>query len=118
MLTCTRLHQKSLKAQALNLQFQNSRGPRQPFVFCCLNTQFPLYDILAHYVIRGLQLDIFGGNVPLLFEIESSCLFCLFLELEVLIEKGSAAVSCEANRTKTVCRTVEHMNSFLLKSIA
>ena len=37
--------------------------------------------------------------------------------LEVLIEKGSAAVSCEANRTKTVCRTVEHMNSFLLKSI-
>ena len=57
---------------------------------------------------------IFGGNVPLLCEIESSC---LFLELEVLIEKGSAAVSCEANRTKTVCRTVEHMNSFLLKSI-
>ena len=32
--------------------------------------------------------------------------------LEVLIEKGSAAVSCDANRTKTVCRTVEHMNSF------
>ena len=37
--------------------------------------------------------------------------------LEVLIEKGSAAVSCDANRTKTVCRTVEHMNFFLLKSI-
>ena len=37
--------------------------------------------------------------------------------LEVLIEKGSAAVSCNANRTKTVCRTVEHINSFLLKSI-
>ena len=37
-------------------------------------------------------------------------------KLEVLIEKGSAAVSCNANRTKTVCRTVEHMN-FLLKSI-
>ena len=36
---------------------------------------------------------------------------------EVLIEKGNAAVSCDANRTKTVCRTVEHMNSFLLKSI-
>ena len=33
--------------------------------------------------------------------------------LEVLIEKGSAAVSCDANRTKTVCRTVEHMNFFL-----
>ena len=33
--------------------------------------------------------------------------------LEVLIEEGSAAVSCDANRTKTVCRTVEHMNSFL-----
>ena len=31
--------------------------------------------------------------------------------LEVLIEKGSAAVSCDANRTKTVCRTVEHMNA-------
>ena len=39
------------------------------------------------------------------------------LILEVLIEKGSAAVSCDArNRTKTVCRTTEHMN-FLLKSI-
>ena len=37
--------------------------------------------------------------------------------LEVLIEEGSAAVSCDANRTKTVCKTVEHMNSFLLKSI-
>ena len=33
---------------------------------------------------------------------------------EVLIEKGSAAVSCEANRMKTVCRTVERINSFLL----
>ena len=33
--------------------------------------------------------------------------------LEVLTEKGSAAVSCDANRTKTVCRTVEHMNFFL-----
>ena len=38
-------------------------------------------------------------------------------KIEVLIEKGSAAVSCNANRTKTVCRTVEHMNFFLLKSI-
>ena len=38
--------------------------------------------------------------------------------LEVLIEKGSAAVSCNANRTKTVYRTVEQMNSFLLKSIS
>ena len=37
--------------------------------------------------------------------------------LEVLIEEGSAAVSCDANGTKKVCRTVEHMNSFLLKSI-
>ena len=35
------------------------------------------------------------------------------VKLEVLIEKGSAAVSCDANRTKTVCRTVEHMNFFL-----
>ena len=33
-------------------------------------------------------------------------------KLKVLIEKGSAAVSCDANRTKTVCRTVEHMNFF------
>ena len=33
-------------------------------------------------------------------------------KLEVLIEKGSAAVSCNANRTKTVCRTVEHVNFF------
>ena len=33
-------------------------------------------------------------------------------KLEVLIEKGSAAVSCDANRTKTVCRTVKHMNFF------
>ena len=37
--------------------------------------------------------------------------------LEVLIEKRSAAVSCDANRTKAVGRTVEQMNSFLLKSI-
>ena len=44
-------------------------------------------------------------------------LLLLSLLLEVLIEKGSAAVSCDANRTKTVCRTVEHMDSFLLKSI-
>ena len=35
--------------------------------------------------------------------------------LEVLIEKGSAAVSCNANRTKTVCRTVEQMNSFFVQ---
>ena len=34
-------------------------------------------------------------------------------KLEVLIEKGSAAVSCDANRTKTVCRTVKHMNVLL-----
>ena len=34
-------------------------------------------------------------------------------KLEVLIEKGSAAVSCDASRAKTVCRTVEHMNFFL-----
>ena len=33
-------------------------------------------------------------------------------KLKVLIEKGSAAVSCDANRTKTVCRTVEHTNFF------
>ena len=33
-------------------------------------------------------------------------------KLEVLIEKRSAAVSCNANRTKTVCRTVEHVNFF------
>ena len=33
------------------------------------------------------------------------------------MEKGSAAVSCDANRIKTVCRIVEHMNSFLLKSV-
>ena len=36
-------------------------------------------------------------------------------KLEVLIEKGSAAVSCNANRTKTVWRTVEHMNFFFIK---
>ena len=35
------------------------------------------------------------------------------ISLEVLIEKGSAAVNCDANRTKTVSRTVEHMNFFL-----
>ena len=32
------------------------------------------------------------------------------------MEKGSAALSYDANRTKTVCRTVEHMtdmNSFI-----
>ena len=34
-------------------------------------------------------------------------------KLEVLIEKRSAAMSCDANRTKTVCRTVKHMNFFL-----
>ena len=34
-------------------------------------------------------------------------------KLEVLIEKGSAAVSCNANRTKTVCKTVEHVNFFI-----
>ena len=33
--------------------------------------------------------------------------------LEVLIEEGSAAVSCDANRTKTVCRTVEHEFFFI-----
>ena len=33
-------------------------------------------------------------------------------KLEILIEKESAAVSCDANRTKTVCRTVEHINIF------
>ena len=39
--------------------------------------------------------------------------YFLSIILEVLIEKGSAAVSCDVNRTKTVCRTVEHMNFFL-----
>ena len=34
-------------------------------------------------------------------------------KLEVLIEKGSAAVSSDANRAKTVCRTVEQMIFFL-----
>ena len=34
-------------------------------------------------------------------------------KLEVLIEKGGAAVSCNANRTKTVCKTVEHVNFFI-----
>ena len=29
-------------------------------------------------------------------------------KLEVLIEKGRAAVSCDSNSTKIVCRTVEH----------
>ena len=33
--------------------------------------------------------------------------------LEVLIEKGNAAVSCDENRTKTVCRTVEHKFFFI-----
>ena len=33
-------------------------------------------------------------------------------KLKVLIEKGSPAVSCDANRTKTVRRTVEQMNFF------
>ena len=33
--------------------------------------------------------------------------------LEVLIEKGSAAVSCNANRPKTVGRPVEEMNFFV-----
>ena len=37
----------------------------------------------------------------------------ILLRLEVLIEKGSGPVSCDANRTKTVCRRVKHMNFFL-----
>ena len=37
----------------------------------------------------------------------------VLFRLEVLIEKGIAAVSCDANRTKTVCRTVEDMSFFL-----
>ena len=37
----------------------------------------------------------------------------VLFRLEVLIERGGAAVSCDANRTKTVCRAVEHMNFFL-----
>ena len=59
------------------------------------------------YSFRGrvsLQTKLNAG----LSEQEQEDLF----QLEVLIEKGSAAVSCDANRTKTVCRTVEHMNSF------
>ena len=40
-------------------------------------------------------------------------LISLDSKLEVLIEKGSAAVSCDANRAKTVYRTVERMNFFL-----
>ena len=30
--------------------------------------------------------------------------------LEVLIEKGNAAISCDANRTETARKTVEQMN--------
>ena len=41
------------------------------------------------------------------------CNLVFIIILEVLIEKGRAAVSCDANRTKTVCRTVKHMNFFL-----
>ena len=40
----------------------------------------------------------------------------LLLILEVLIEKGSAAVSCLISPAIVSWRTVEHMN-FLLKSI-
>ena len=47
----------------------------------------------------------------------SILLSLLLLLLEVLIETESAAVSCDVKRTKTVCRTVEQMNSFSLKSI-
>ena len=49
MLTCTRLHQKSLKAQVLILQFQNSRGPHQLFVFCSVQILSFHCMILAHY---------------------------------------------------------------------
>ena len=41
----------------------------------------------------------------------SILLSLLLLLLEVLIETEGAAVSCDAKRTKTVCRTVEQMNS-------
>ena len=65
---------------------------------------------------------IFDGNNirKMLIPIWVSLICYYFLKfnlLEVLIEKESAVVSCEGNRTKTVRRTVEHMNSFLLKSI-
>ena len=60
--------------------------------------------------VRSRLLSYFGNVTVSLFA-------PTIVRLEVLIEKGSAAVSCDANKTKTVCRTVEHMNSFLLKSI-
>ena len=65
------------------------------------------YFLLA----RSFPADRYGPD-------SYSILLSLLLLLpEVLIEKESAAVSCDANGTKTVCRTVEQMNSFLLKSI-
>ena len=50
--------------------------------------------------------------IPLSFNFKCTDLITLS-QLEVLIEKVSAAVSCDAKNTKTVCRTVEHMNYFI-----
>ena len=63
--------------------------------------------------MSSINIDSFSDNTSLNGEFFRT----LQSKLEVLIEKGSAAVSCEANRTKTVQKTVEHKNYFLLKSI-
>ena len=84
----------------------------------CLS-EFQFYKIIVAAVTSrlltivktGITIVSYFGNVTV------SLFAPTIVRLEVLIEKGSAAVSCDANKTKTVCRTVEHMNSFLLKSI-
>ena len=57
-------------------------------------------------VPRLIQTSNLISWTPLIFTMFNG------LQLEVLVEKGSAAVTCDANRTKTLCRTVEHKNFF------
>ena len=58
---------------------------------------------LLTIVKTGITIVSYFGSVTV------SLFAPTIVRLEVLIEKGSAAVSCDANKTKTVCRTVEHI---------
>ena len=81
-----------------------------------LQLRIPLHDINSVALERVFRATLAELSKNLLVSLSLRNRIILS-KLEVLIEKASAAVSCHANRTKTVCRTVEHMNFFSLKSI-
>ena len=110
----------------INLTYSRSNGCVAQWIMRCTYTlnvsgSIPAgWDLFLFFVVvlfcfeeAFCSISLLGNNVTFVSKPKKARTHFL----EVVIERGSAAVRCDANRTKTVCRTVEHMNFFLLKSI-